>query len=74
MGILFGEYIKGLRNKHRYTLRQVEKLAGISNAYLSQIERGLREAPTLRKLHGLAKLYNVSLSTLTRKAEDEFDA
>ena len=38
-----GEYIRRQRELHELSMRQVAEMAGISNPYLSQIERGLRE-------------------------------
>ena len=41
----FGEYLKALRRGRHLTLRQVEEHAHVSNAYLSQLERGERGIP-----------------------------
>ena len=52
----FGEYLKSLREKQRMSLREAEKESGVSNAYIAQIERGDRPAPSpdiLRKLSQL---------------------
>ena len=38
-----GEYLRRQRELRELTMRQVADMAGISNPYLSQIERGLRE-------------------------------
>ena len=39
----FGEYIRRQRELQKLSMRQLAELVGISNPYLSQIERGLRE-------------------------------
>jgi transcriptional regulator with XRE-family HTH domain len=39
----FGEYIRRQRELHELTMRQLADSVGISNPYMSQIERGLRE-------------------------------
>jgi SOS regulatory protein LexA len=52
---LFGAFLKQLRKNKGLTIRQLEKLSGVSNAYLSQIENGKRGMPNpeiLKKIHG----------------------
>jgi len=56
----FGLYLKGLRKEKGLTLKQVEKAAQVSNAYISQVERGLRNPPQPDVLKRLAKVYEVS--------------
>ncbi len=48
-------------------MRQFAELAGISNPYLSQIERGLR-APSKHVLEGIAKALSLSADTLYEQA------
>ena len=48
-------------------MRQFAQLAGISNPYLSQIERGLRE-PSERVLDAIADTLRVSTETLYKQA------
>ena len=72
MGRIFGEYIKDLRVDRKLTLREVEEKAHISNAYLSQVERGERGTPTMKILVKLAEVYGVPVSVLGDKAEAEF--
>ena len=38
-----GDVIRAQRQLHRISLRELARMTGISNPYLSQIERGLRE-------------------------------
>lgn len=71
MGKIFGEFIKDLRIDRKMTLRDVEKEAKISNAYLSQVERGERGTPTMKILVRLAEVYGVPVSTLSDRAEAE---
>ena len=60
-----GQVLKRLRGNT--SLRGVQRLTGISNAYLSQVEKGDRH-PGPRILKRLATLYSVSLQELLRKA------
>ena len=55
----FGSYMRRLRKSKGLTLKQVENQAKVSNAYISQIERGLRNPPHPDILKRLAKAYDV---------------
>ena len=55
----FGTYLRRLRKSRGLTLKQVETRAKVSNAYISQIERGLRRPPHPDILKRLAKIYDV---------------
>jgi len=56
----FGSYMRSLRKATGLTLKQVEKEARVSNAYLSQIERSLRKPPHPDILKRLARVYQVT--------------
>lgn len=71
MGQKFGKFLKHLREERNMTLRDVEEQAHISNAYLSQVENGLRSTPTMKVLSRLAEAYGVPVSLLTEQAEAE---
>ena len=62
-----GEIIRQQRELAEMSMRQFADLAGISNPYLSQIERGLR-APSEHVLDGIAKALRVSADTLYEQA------
>jgi transcriptional regulator with XRE-family HTH domain len=62
-----GEFIAGQRRAARLSLRQLAEQTGISNPYLSQIERGLRK-PSAEVLQQLAKALRVSAETLYVRA------
>ncbi|MGI9102740.1 MAG: helix-turn-helix domain-containing protein [Terriglobales bacterium] len=51
--------MRTLRRQRGLTLKQVEHAAGVSNAYISQFERGLRNPPHPDILNRLAKVYDV---------------
>ena len=62
-----GEIIRQQRELADLSVRQFAELAGISNPYLSQIERGLR-APSERVLEGIATALSLSADTLYEQA------
>ena len=62
-----GEIIRRQRELSALSMRQFATLAGISNPYLSQIERGLRE-PSDRVLDAIAAALEVSAATLYEQA------
>ena len=62
-----GGYIRNQRESARLSLRKLAKLAGVSNPYLSQIERGLRK-PSAEILQAIAKALEISSETLYVKA------
>lgn len=54
------EKLKAARNFTGLSCRKVEKLTGISNAYINQIENGKIEDPSFFKVHKLLILYDLS--------------
>src|SRR3954447_66062 len=62
-----GDFIRDQRRNARLSLRKLSELAGISNPYLSQIERGLRK-PSAEILQGIAKGLRISAETLYVRA------
>jgi transcriptional regulator with XRE-family HTH domain len=64
----FGGYLRELRRAAGLTLKQVETKARVSNAYLSQIERGLRNPPHPEILKRLAVVYETPHTDLLAKA------
>lgn len=62
-----GQYIRQQRYNAELSLRHLAKLAGVSNPYLSQIERGLRK-PSAEILQAIAKALSISSETLYVKA------
>jgi transcriptional regulator with XRE-family HTH domain len=53
-----GDFIKSQRRIAELSQRELARLADLSDAYLSQLERGLHE-PSVRVLNGLAQALNV---------------
>lgn len=62
-----GGYIRQQREGAQVSLRQLAKLAGISNPYLSQVERGLRN-PSAEILGQIAKGLRISAEVLYVRA------
>ena len=62
-----GDYLKEQRVASRLSLRQLAEQAGVSNPYLSQIERGLRK-PSAEVLQQIAKALRISAEQLYIRA------
>jgi transcriptional regulator with XRE-family HTH domain len=62
-----GEFIRDQRRIGHLSLRKLSELAGISNPYLSQIERGLRK-PSAEILQQIARALQISSETLYIRA------
>ena len=62
-----GSFIREQRRSARLSLRKLSDIAGISNPYLSQIERGLRK-PSAEILQSIAKALRISAETLYVRA------
>jgi transcriptional regulator with XRE-family HTH domain len=62
-----GEYLKEQRNHAQLSIRQLAEAAGVSNPYLSQIERGLRK-PSAGILQQIAKALRISAEQLYVRA------
>jgi transcriptional regulator with XRE-family HTH domain len=62
-----GNFIRDQRRNARLSLRRLSNMAGVSNPYLSQIERGMRR-PSAEILQAIAKALRISAETLYVKA------
>ncbi len=62
-----GEFIREQRRIGQLSLRKLSEMAGISNPYLSQIERGLRK-PSAEILQQIARALEISSETLYVRA------
>lgn len=62
-----GQFIREQRNLGELSLRRLSEMAGISNPYLSQIERGLRR-PSAEILQQIARALQISAETLYVRA------
>ena len=64
---VLGAYIRAQREMADLSLRQLSGLSNVSNAYLSQIERGLHQ-PSVAVLRAIASALNLSGETLLTQA------
>jgi transcriptional regulator with XRE-family HTH domain len=62
-----GAFIREQRNAARVSLRELARTAGVSNPYLSQVERGLRK-PSAEILASIARGLKISAETLYEQA------
>ena len=62
-----GDFIREQRNAARVSLRELARAAGVSNPYLSQVERGLRK-PSAEILASIARGLKISAETLYEQA------
>jgi transcriptional regulator with XRE-family HTH domain len=62
-----GEFIRAQRRSSRLSLRRLSEVSGISNPYLSQIERGLRK-PSAEVLQQIARALGVPVEPLYMRA------
>ena len=71
-----GDYLRQIRNEHRLSLRDVQRLARdnnvgpeLSSGYLSLLERGEVKEPTPKILSALAEIYAIDYMELMRRAK-----
>jgi transcriptional regulator with XRE-family HTH domain len=62
-----GEFLRSQRKLANLSLRELAARSDLSNAYLSQIERGMHE-PSVRVLRSLAQALNLSANTVLAQA------
>lgn len=70
----FGDFLKEERKKKGLTMRELERRTGISQAYISQIESGKRNAPKPDLLRKLSKGLDVEYLQLLHEAGYTKDA
>ena len=63
----FGEYVRAQRKLAKLSLRELAAMSDISNAYLSQLERGLHQ-PSMRVVTQVARALGVPPETLLAQA------
>lgn len=64
----FGKYLKSIRTGKNLSLRKLEELSGVSNAYISQLENGKRGTPSPDILKKISGPLEIEYSHLMEKA------
>jgi transcriptional regulator with XRE-family HTH domain len=72
IGERVGLEIRQLRKARGWTIAQLSKAAGLSQGYLSQIERGI-SSPSVKALHSIARTLDVNISWFFSPASDDDD-
>jgi transcriptional regulator with XRE-family HTH domain len=62
-----GQFIRAQRQLAKLSLREMAAMTSVSNAYLSQVERGLHQ-PSLKVLHSIADALQLSTEQLLGQA------
>lgn len=65
----FGEYIKKMRNKKGLSSRELARRAGVSQAYLSQLETGKNNNPTAEIISKISKALDVDYMEMVFQTE-----
>ncbi|NNU92428.1 helix-turn-helix transcriptional regulator [Geobacillus thermodenitrificans] len=64
----FGDYLRSLRKRKNLSIKELQELSGVSDAYISQIENGKKPIPSPKTLEKLYKHLDVSFEQLLEKA------
>ncbi|OLT23404.1 transcriptional regulator [Pseudonocardia sp. CNS-139] len=66
-GNALGDFIRAQRQLAKLSLREMAAMTSVSNAYLSQVERGLHQ-PSLKVLQAIAEALHLSTEQVLRQA------
>lgn len=68
--IKFGQYLHKMRSERNWSLRDIQEKTKdeVSNAYLSQLESGKKNVPTLKVMQRLADAFEVPIEVLLKEA------
>ncbi|MCB0279418.1 MAG: helix-turn-helix transcriptional regulator [Calditrichaeota bacterium] len=64
----FGQILKELRKKHGFTQKELAELSGLSQIFITKLEKGERN-PSIETLFMLGKAFQMSGSTILAKVE-----
>lgn len=70
---MLGDTLRKLRGIYGYSAREMSELLGISNSYLSEIERGKKQA-SMALLNEYSRIFDIRVSSLLRFSEDYEEA
>jgi transcriptional regulator with XRE-family HTH domain len=68
--LCFGERVRALRKRKKWSLEEFAERAGMHVTYLSSIERGYRN-PTLNVMAAISAAFNISLSLLLKGISED---
>ncbi|MGG4393779.1 DNA-binding anti-repressor SinI [Paenibacillus thiaminolyticus] len=66
---MIGERIQILRRKKNYSLSELSERAGVAKSYLSSIERGIQQNPSIQFLEKISVILGVSVEELLQDKE-----
>lgn len=68
--IKFGQYLHNLREERRWSLRDIQEKTNneVSNAYLSQLESGKKNIPTLKVMQRIADAFELPIEVFLKEA------
>jgi XRE family transcriptional regulator of biofilm formation len=67
---MIGNNISALRRQRGLTLSELSERTGVSKSYLSNIERNLKQNPSIHVMHKIANVLKVDLKVLLKIAAD----
>ncbi|MBP1967074.1 helix-turn-helix domain-containing protein [Paenibacillus aceris] len=67
---MIGQNISSIRKQRGYTLSELSERTGISKSYLSNIERNLKQNPSIHVMEKIAEVLKVDLKLLLKIAVD----
>lgn len=67
--MMLGEKIKKLRIDKKMSIRELSKKSDVSNGYLSDLERGIENNPSLKKLMNISTALECTISQLIGECE-----
>jgi XRE family transcriptional regulator of biofilm formation len=70
MKIMIGNNISTIRKQRGFTLSELSERTGISKSYLSNIERNLKQNPSIHVMEKIATVLKVDLKTLLKITAD----
>lgn len=68
---MFGEYIYRIRKERGYTLSQLADRVGISKSYLSNIERNIKQNPSIHIMEKIATALSIDINELLRQGSPD---
>ncbi|RJG26648.1 DNA-binding anti-repressor SinI [Paenibacillus thiaminolyticus] len=71
---MIGERIQILRRKKNYSLSELSERAGVAKSYLSSIERGIQQNPSIQFLEKISVILGVSVEELLHDKEASKEA